>query len=209
LRHAITLDVVDARAVSEGYTALADQYIQLFGSAERMHQDDLAFIRRHLGRLSGPVVDAGCGPGHLTNYLQGLGVDVTGIDIVPSFIAHAETAYPSCRFELRSLTAPDSFPEPLAGALAWYSLIHFAPAQVAPVLAGFRRAINPGGTLVLGLFAGDHLVAFDHKVTTAYFWSAAEARTLLNDAGFAVVETLQRTDESTRRPLLALAAHAF
>lgn len=43
-----------------------------------MHTDDLVFIRRHLGKRHGAVLDVGCGPGHLTGYLRALGIDVMG-----------------------------------------------------------------------------------------------------------------------------------
>jgi len=36
--------------------------------------------------------DLGCGPGHITGYLRSLGVDATGIDMVPEVIAHAQAA---------------------------------------------------------------------------------------------------------------------
>ena len=57
--------------------------------------DDLAFIGRHLSGQPGTVLDLGCGPGHITDYLRSLGVDATGIDMVPEFIAHAQAAHPS------------------------------------------------------------------------------------------------------------------
>jgi SAM-dependent methyltransferase len=50
---------------------------------EQVRADDLALIGRHLGRVSGPVLDLGCRPGHLTGFLRSLHNDVTGIDLVP------------------------------------------------------------------------------------------------------------------------------
>ncbi len=41
--------------------------------------------------------------------------------------------------------------------LAWYSLIHFGPAQVPSVLRELARTLAPGGRLLLGLFEGDEV----------------------------------------------------
>jgi trans-aconitate methyltransferase len=86
---------MQANGVQEAYSSLADQYIDLFGSGQREHPDDLQLIDRHLGHLPGPVLDLGCGPGHLTGYLRSRCPDVTGIDLVPEFIAHARQAHPT------------------------------------------------------------------------------------------------------------------
>ncbi len=95
--------MVASQEVRDAYAALADRYIELFGAIEHVHADDLAMIRRHLAGRAGPVVDLGCGPGHLTAYLDSLGVDVSGIDPVPAFIAHAAAAHPGSRFEVGAL----------------------------------------------------------------------------------------------------------
>jgi len=36
--------------------------------------------------------------------------------------------------------------------------------------------MDPAGTLVLGVFDGDEVAAFHHKVVTAYRWSLAPLR---------------------------------
>jgi SAM-dependent methyltransferase len=149
--------------VRQAYASVAELYIELFGTSEQVHADDLAFIGRHLGDQSGTVLDIGCGPGHITGYLHSLGVDATGIDMVPEFIAHARAAHPSGRYQLGSMENLDVANHSIAGILAWYSLIHLPPQTLAVVLAECRRAMVPAGTLVLGLFDGDEVASFDHS----------------------------------------------
>ena len=43
---------------------------------------------------SGPVLDVGCGPGHVTAHLAGLGVDVQGVDLSPRMVEHARRLHP-------------------------------------------------------------------------------------------------------------------
>lgn len=85
---------------SGAYSLLSERYIDLFGSVEHVHADGLALIRRHLGQTSGPVLDLGCGAGHLTGFPRSMHADVTGIDLVPEFITHARRDHPTARFEV-------------------------------------------------------------------------------------------------------------
>src|SRR4029453_10575011 len=141
--------------VQQAYASVAELYIEMFGTSQQVHADDLAFIGRHLSGRPGTVLDLGCGPGHITGYLRSTGVDATGIDMVPEFIAHAQAAHPSGRYQLGSIENLDVANHSIAGILAWYSLIHLPPQNLDGVLAEFRRAVGPPGTVVLGLFDGD------------------------------------------------------
>ncbi|HEX5540853.1 MAG TPA: class I SAM-dependent methyltransferase [Micromonospora sp.] len=192
--------------VRQAYASVAELYIGLFGTNQQVHTDDLAFIGRHLAGRPGTVLDLGCGPGHITGYLRSLGVDATGIDMVPEFIAHAQAAHPNGRYQLGSIEDLAVANHSIAGILAWYSLIHLPPQNLDGVLAEFRRAMVRGGTLVLGLFEGDEVAAFDHKVVTAYRWPVDEFSERLTRAGFTEVERLQRPSEGTHRPHAAIAA---
>lgn len=194
--------------VQQAYSSLSGLYIDLFGSGEHEHPDDLRLIEEHLGHLPGPVLDVGCGPGHLTELLRRRGCAVTGIDLVPEFIAHARQAHPSARFELADVNDLRLEEGSLAGVLAWYSLIHTEPAQLDGLLGRIRRMMAPGGALVLGFFEGDACEAFEHKVITAYRWPVQEMADRLGGNGFEVVERLQRPREGERRPHAALAAVA-
>jgi SAM-dependent methyltransferase len=194
--------------VRQAYASVAELYIELFGTSQQVHADDLAFIGRHLSGRPGTVLDLGCGPGHITGYLRSMGVDAMGIDMVPEFIAHAQAAHPSGRYQLGSIENLDVANHSIAGILAWYSLIHLPPQNLDGVLAEFRRAVVPAGTVVLGLFDGDEVAAFDHKVVTAYRWPVDELSERLTRAGFTEVERLQRPSEGTHRPHAAIAAIA-
>ncbi|MGW5669360.1 class I SAM-dependent methyltransferase [Micromonospora sp. NPDC003776] len=192
--------------VGQAYSSVADLYIELFGTREQVHAEDLAFIERHLSGRSGTVLDLGCGPGHITGYLRSRGVDARGIDIVPEFIAHAKTTHPDGVYQLGSMEKLDVADHSVGGILAWYSLIHLPPQDLGGVLAEFRRAMAPAGALVVGIFDADEVGAFDHKVVTAYRWPVDEFSEQLTRAGFTVVEHLRRPSDGTHRPLAKIAA---
>ncbi|MGN9809157.1 class I SAM-dependent methyltransferase [Micromonospora sp. BQ11] len=192
--------------VRQAYASVAELYIELFGTPQRVHADDLAFIGHHLAGRPGTVLDLGCGPGHITEHLRSLGVSATGIDMVPEFIAHARAAHPHGDYQLGAMEGLAVADHSIAGILAWGSLIHLPPPDLDGVLAEFRRVMAPAGTLVVGFFVGAEVAAFDHKVVTAYRWPADEFSERLARAGFTEVERLQRPGDGTQRPYAAIAA---
>lgn len=194
--------------VQQAYSSLAHRYIALFGSGQHEHPDDLRLIDKHLGHLAGPVLDLGCGPGHLTGHLRARCPDVTGIDLVPEFIAHARQAHPTPSFEVGSITSTTWADGSVAGALAWYSLIHFDPDQLDGALAEIRRILAPGGVVVVGFFEGPRCEPFEHKVITAHRWPVDEIARRLAEADLNEVERLQRPQDGERRPHAAIASHS-
>lgn len=105
----------------------------------------------------GAVADVGCGPGHFTAYLHELGLDASGVDLSPAMIELARREHPEVRFEVGSMTDPDLLDGPLAGVLAWWSLIHVPDEEVSAVLGHFHRALRTGGVLQVGFHLGDEV----------------------------------------------------
>jgi SAM-dependent methyltransferase len=103
----------------------------------------------------GPVADVGCGPGHVTADLHDLGVDAFGIDLSPRMIEQARREHPDLRFEVASMTELPLADDSVAGLLAWWSLIHIPDEAIALVLRHFRRALRPGGPLLIGWHVGN------------------------------------------------------
>ncbi|UGT57596.1 class I SAM-dependent methyltransferase [Nocardia asteroides] len=190
--------------VRSAYGAIHELYIELFGSPSHIDPEDTAFVLRHL--TEGPVLDLGCGPGHFTQVLHAAGLAATGIDLVPEFVAHARSRYPDIPFRVDSLRTLDAPPATIGGLLAWFSLIHFTPAELPAILAEFHRVLAPGGHLVLGFFASDEQVeVFPHKVTDAYRWPVDNLSELLADAGFTELERCRRPSVGEARPYAVLA----
>ncbi|RHA42303.1 methyltransferase domain-containing protein [Cellulomonas rhizosphaerae] len=163
-----------------------------------MNPPDIQLISAWAARCRGPVIDAGCGPGHWTQLLADLGADVEGVDLVPAFVDLATARFPTVPYRvanLDDLARPDGS---VAGILAWYSLIHLEPERVPLVLREFRRCLADDGTLLVGFYESDRLEPFPHTVTEAYSWPVDELSRLVEDAGFGVRHT--RTHPNPKRP---------
>lgn len=189
--------MTDADVVS-AYSKRAGEYVAVLGSIEATHPEDRQLIAEWVAPLAGPVIDAGCGPGHWTKFLADHGAAVEGIDLVPPFIEQAKERFPGVPFRVASLTClgvPEGY---ASGILAWYSLIHLEPAHVSPVLQELARSMAPGGSLLLGFFEGDEVRKFPHAITPAYSWPLEEVAQMLTAAGFETVSHEKRTDPGHR-----------
>ena len=145
----------------------------------------------------GPVADLGCGPGHVAAHLAGLGLDTVGIDLSPGMIEVARRRFPSVRFQvgdLLDLALPDAS---LAGAIAFYSLIHL-PRRSMPLAAGeIHRVIRTGGTLLLAVHGGEGEIHADEFLgqpvsIDATLFQPDEVAGILSAAGFTVDRLIAR-----------------
>jgi len=146
---------------------------------------------------SGPVGDLGCGPGRITTYLAGRGLDAFGIDLSPGMVEIARGLYPELRFEVGSLFGLDLKDGELAGALAWYSLVHTPREDLPAVFAEIFRVLQPGGHLLHAFKVGTggyHLAnAYGHDLDLeVYRYDPVDVAGLLAEAGFVEVATLTR-----------------
>jgi SAM-dependent methyltransferase len=137
------------------YTELADVYIQMFGAGEHVDPEDLEFLARNLGHCDGTVLDAGCGPGHLTAYLTDLGLTARGIDLVPDFIDSARSNWPKVEFTVGSMKTLDIPGRSLRGILAWYCRIDNVPEGGRTPLHSRTTSVTQGRWCVYGVISGE------------------------------------------------------
>jgi SAM-dependent methyltransferase len=157
----------------------------------------------------GPVADAGCGPGHVTAHLHGLGIDVFGIDLSPVMIDVARRDHPSLHFEVGSMTDLHRPDASLGGLLAFWSLIHIPDDTVLQVFRNFRRVLRPGSPLLLGFHVGDETRLKTHGYgghpmrVYVHRRQPEQVAAWLSDAGFTVeAQMLMGLDESAPGAIL-------
>jgi SAM-dependent methyltransferase len=104
------------------------------------------------------VWDVGCGPGHVTAFLAGLGLDAAGIDLSAQMVAQARARHPDLEFGAGSMTALPAPDGSWAGLVCFYALIHMIEdADVRTALAEFRRVLADHGLLLLAVHAGEEV----------------------------------------------------
>ncbi|HEY7103116.1 MAG TPA: class I SAM-dependent methyltransferase [Mycobacteriales bacterium] len=141
------MDPLDATRTS--YDAVAETYAELFGDELAGKPLDRAVLAAFAETVSGPVADLGCGPGHVTAHLHGLGCQAFGVDLSAAMVAVARRAYPAVSFSQGDMTQLDITSGSLGGIVAFYSIIHLPPELLPVALAEFARVLAPAGQVML------------------------------------------------------------
>jgi SAM-dependent methyltransferase len=189
----------DLAVVRDSYDRVSDNYVAMgmgdLGRSPWLRAALAAFAEEV--RDLGPVLDVGCGPGFVTAFLSGLGVDVSGVDLSPRMVEHARRLHPGQRFEVASATELELPDGSLGGVLGWWSLFNL-PRDVLPaVLTSFARALVPGGEMLVGTHVGDGEIARTEAyggvpVTwTTHLWRPEELTALLSAEGLEPVAELR------------------
>ncbi|WP_186626933.1 class I SAM-dependent methyltransferase [Rhodococcus sp. BP22] len=177
------------------YDAVAHSYVELLRD-ELSHKP---LDRRLLDTFADMVIagggtrvlDAGCGPGRVSEYLHGHGLTTVGIDVSPTMIDIARRGYPALQFDVGSILDLNLAGGSLEGVVAWYSIIHTPPKLLTVVFTEFWRVLAPGGLLLLSFQVGDERVrieqAYGHAVAyDVYRLSPEEISDQLSKNGFQV-----------------------
>lgn len=186
-------------ALQASYDAVAEEYVRRISRELESKPFDRALLDRFADRLAGrgTVWDLGCGPGHVARYLFERGVTVAGLDLSAALVAWARKLHPGISFEqgdFRRLPAAD---HDGAGIVAFYSILHLDRRVVTPTLVEWRRAIKPGGWLLLAAHIGDEVRHLDdwwgHKVDLDFtFFQVSELVGYLEAGGWRIEEATER-----------------
>jgi SAM-dependent methyltransferase len=163
------------------YERRAEEWIERRGE----NTDGLGRRLRELAG-EGPVVDLGCGAGR---YLDELRAPVVGLDATAAMLGLARrSGAPLVRADLERLPFAEGS---MAGALARHSYLHLHKTALPAALVDLRRALRPGGVLILtlieGSYEGHHLPGDDFAGRFFACYRAPELRQALLDAGFSEV----------------------
>jgi len=142
-----------------------DDYLYFYADrlAAEPSERETAQILDVLGLEPGAaVLDAPCGHGRIANRLAGQGLSVVGLDNNPKFLELARGAAAGSEVDVEYVLG-DLRELPWSGrfdaALNWYtSAGYFDDEGNARMLAAYRRALRPGGRLLLEQINRDSLI---------------------------------------------------
>ncbi len=116
----------------------------------------------------GMVCDMGCGPGQIACYLHGRGVKACGVDLSSEMVRHAQQLNPEIPFQQGDMLAlTDVADNSHGGIAAFYSIIHVPRPSVVQALQELKRALRPGGILLLAFHIGREMI---HLNRTTQDW---------------------------------------
>jgi SAM-dependent methyltransferase len=187
------------KVIRQSYDQIADEYARrIFHELEGK-----PFDREILNRFAravggrGKICDMGCGPGHVTGYMESIGANVFGLDISPAMVEQARRLNPGIQFDIGNMLALDLPDGTVAGIVAFYAIVN-VPKELLPTL--FRqmfRVLQAGGLLLLAFHIGDDAAHYDElwgrSISMDFFYfQPAEIRVYLEAAGFAIDELVER-----------------
>ena len=164
---------------------MAQDYADLLRDDLRANTFDRAvlgiFAEQVIDGGGGRVADLGCGPGRITGHLAGLGLDVSGIDLSPGMVEVARREHPGIPFSVGSMLDLPFGEAELAGALAWYSIIHIPQDEQDALFREFAR-VSKGAYARFDAGAAKELAALLRAVA-AYDAGGRKALQLQGTAG--------------------------
>jgi ubiquinone/menaquinone biosynthesis C-methylase UbiE len=191
--------------VRNAYDTVAQDYASRFSDElsrkpfDRLLLDQFAGMAKSQEGSGSPnlVADLGCGPGHTTAYLARNGLTMLGLDLSPALIAEAHARHPGLSFleaDMLHLPLPAAA---ASGAIAFYSIVHFSPAQLSQAFSEMHRILSPGAPLLLSFHIGDETVRVDDFLGKPasldfHFLQPETVADMLEKAGFTAIEIMER-----------------
>lgn len=189
-----------SRNIIECYDKTAQRYATEFQhELDHKHFDRLvlrAFAQENIARS--PLLDLGCGPGQTTAFLAACGLpDVLGLDISPEMVKQAQLMHPQLHFATGDILQLAFTNNSVGAAIAFYSLIHFEPAQLRMALREILRVLRADGQLLFSFHIGEQIIHRDEfleqEVNIDFHFLIPDAVvSLLREVGFNVVDVLER-----------------
>lgn len=162
----------DASAVRAAYDTVAEDYAEAFAD-DLLH---LTFDRQVLDAfvarvaVEEPVLDLGCGPGQVGQYVAERGLRVVAMDLALHMLLVARRRRVNDRLTCGDMRALPFRSGSFSGVVAFYS-VHNLPRPELPIaLAEIHRILKPSGVFVVATHLGEGEVYSDeflgHKIDT-------------------------------------------
>lgn len=192
------IDPVDVtRATYEQIAAVyAEKYFDYY-------KHNLEQLKRFTALLptNARVLDAGSGPGGVSEFLRDRGFQVVGVDNSPAMVALARERVHDVDFvegDMRELALED---ESFDGILADYSLIHIPKKDLPKVLAEFNRVLKQAGVVYISMYEGRKEGYIDEtfKPGKQTFWNFIQEEEFCNlslEAGIEIVNVERKTSDT-------------
>ena len=123
----------DLLKIESLYDTVAKEYANSFFREHDSKPKDQEILLRFSKEIGGrkPVWDFGCGPGQTTRHLADLGVQISGLDLSERLLHCARSISPGISFSRGNVLELDFKDNSIAGAVAFYPIVHFSKMQVA------------------------------------------------------------------------------
>ena len=151
------MEPFDASIVRAAYDTVAEDYAEAFAGDLIQLPLDRQVLDTFARRIApgGLVLDLGCGPGQVGQYLVELGLRVVGMDPAQRMLLVARRRTGNGRVLCGDMRALPLRSGSLSGVVAFYSVHNLPRRTLGTTLAEIHRVLEPSGTLVVATHLGD------------------------------------------------------
>jgi len=192
-----------ADAVREMYDAEAESYSTMMDSeiGHPLYSDTLVRLHAGIANLSGAIIDAPCGSGHMLamyheNYDQERAL--VGIDLSPRMVAIAANRLGSAaEIMVGDIRKLDAVPSDSAAAVISHFAFHHLDADgILDALVEWHRVLRAGGQLVIGAWEGAGVLDYgDTTDLVAIKHGADELESMMRESGFSISRNVVELDD--------------
>ena len=185
--------------IKKAYNVAAEEYanqcfFELYDKPLDRKFYDL-FFERVINK--GKVIEIGCGPGEVSNYLKMKGLNITGIDISDKMIEIARQLNPFIDFQVGDVFNLNYRDSSIYGIVAPYLIVNFTQKDIKPAFNEINRVLIRKGQFLISFHSGNEELEIEdffvkgNKIPYTYFNSDIVKNTL-TETGFKIIEYIVR-----------------
>jgi ubiquinone/menaquinone biosynthesis C-methylase UbiE len=189
----------DVNRVENLYDTVAREYAETFSGEHEKKPKDQEILHTFSIEIGDrrPVWDFGCGPGQTAEYLKNLGIEISGLDLSEGILEQARTIHPEIHFRKGNILELEFENDTIAGAVAFYAIVHFTEEQVETACREVFRVLQPGGIFLFTYHIGDERLHVEEflgmKVDIDFmFFTTDFISSCLKKSGFEKIEIIER-----------------
>lgn len=190
----------DLDRIEKTYADVAAAYADHFFGEHGKKPMDREVLRRFVREIGDrqPVRGFGCGPGQTTKFLSDAGLAIAGLDLSEELLDQARRRYPKILFQKGNLLDLDFEADSVAGAVAFYAIVHFNRAEVKTAFQEVFRALEPGGLFLFTFHVGEESLHIEEFLDTPVdidfmFFPVDFIEGAQKTAGFLKIDVLERS----------------
>jgi ubiquinone/menaquinone biosynthesis C-methylase UbiE len=151
------MEPFDAAAVRAAYNTVAEDYAEAFAGDHLQLPLDRQVLDTFVERIAAgeSVLDLGCGPGQVGQYLSEQGLLVVGMDLAQQMLLLARRRTGNGRIVCGDMRSIPFYSGSFSGVVAFYSVHNLPRAALQTALAEIHRILKASGTLVVATHLGE------------------------------------------------------
>lgn len=185
------------------YDAQAESYSTMMDSEIKrpLYADTLERLQARIANISGAVIDAPCGSGHMLSMYHeqyDRARALVGVDLSPQMVAVASERLGDAAeisvADIRQLNSIEA--DSAAAVISHFALHHLDVGGVMEALKEWHRVLKVGGQLVIGAWAGTGAIDYgDQEDLVAIKHDPGALEVMLRDLGFGISRSYVEPDD--------------